>query len=177
MNKDNSNLFIKKSLILLGVGLTLFFAIVYYNFRYVYPRQLDQIRNLNEKYLEGFNHSFSGIVTDYHEVRKTRGDHFGIVTLELKQTDIKNYDPSDTTDIYFCLIKGDKAKVMIPVQYELERKRNTEKFKSIVLGDSLVFDGHRDKFFLYFDKDSISWTPIWLSTDSENRKKKTAYLR
>jgi hypothetical protein len=169
--------FVKRFLIVLGIGSVLFVSIIYYNIRYVYPGQINETRALNKKYFDNFNYSFSGLVTDYYENRKVRGDHFGVVTLELKQTDIDSYDPSDTTNIYFCLIKKGRAKVIVPVQYELERRRKPERFKSIVSGDSLVFDGRRDKFLLYFDNDSISWTPMWISTDTEERSKKTAYLR
>jgi len=154
----------------------MFISVVYYNFRYVYPKQIRETETLNQLYFDNFNYSFSGIVTDYYENREGRGNHFGVVTLNLKQSDTDFYDPSDTTNIYFCVIKNEVAKVLIPVQYDLERIRGTKKYKSIVSGDSLVFNGQKDNFTLYFDNDSVLWTPLWISTDSENRDGIVKYI-
>jgi hypothetical protein len=176
MDKDESRIFIRRFLVLLSVSFVIFVCVVYYNFRYVYPKQMRETEKLNQLYFDNFNYSFSGIVTNYYENRNGRGNHLGVVTLNLKHSDIDFYDPSDTTNIYFCTVKDNVAKVLIPVQYELERIRNTQKYKSIVSGDSLAFNGQKDNFTLYFDNDSISWTPLTISTDSENRDGKVKYI-
>lgn len=176
MDKDDSKVFKRRFLILFSVSFVIFVSVVYYHFVYVYPQQMQETKKLNKLYFDNFNYSFSGIVTDYYENREGRGNHFGVVTLSLKQSDIDFYDPSDSVNIYFCVIKDNAAKVLIPVQYEIERIRGTKKYKSIVSGDSLVFNGQKDNFTLYFDNDSISWTPLTISTDSENRDGKVKYI-
>ena len=165
-------MFVKRFLLLFSIGLILLVAFIYNK----HHSPVEQAKKLNEEYLKEFNYSFSGIVANYVENRESRGEHFGIITLVVKESDIDYYNPKDTTDIYFCTINRSFAKVLIPVQYELEKKRNSEKYNSIVPGDSLVYDGQEDKFILYYDSDSYSWNPLWLSNNSSYRQRLASYL-
>jgi hypothetical protein len=144
-----------------------------YQITYVTPVEVGENKRFNDSLYHNFNYSFSGIVTEYKEINGLRGEHFALVSMKLRQSDVEYYDVGDTSSAYFCLIRYGTAKVMIPILYELARKRMSS---AILAGDSLVFDGQRDKFILYFGGDSTSWEPLSFSSNPKSRNRMTYHL-
>ena len=59
--------------------------------------------------LEDVNLNFSGIVTDIHEVNGYNG--YGIITLNIISSNVKEYDPRNSIEFYYCIIKHGVAEV------------------------------------------------------------------
>ena len=152
--------------LLLIILILLFIFIMIYNLIIVSPKEVIEIKKLNDSIYASFNYSFCGVVSDYYENR-TRGNHYGVATLDLKYSDIAYYNPSDTSDTHFCLIKNKRARVLIPVNFELERIRGRS--LSIQKGDTLLYNGILDKYTLYFGSDSSSWNSLTISINKTDR--------
>ena len=69
------------------------------------PEEMERSKHLNDSIKKTFNYSFAGIVKDYEEHIVSRGLHIGVVTLDVKYADITQFDPRDSSDIYFCILK------------------------------------------------------------------------
>jgi hypothetical protein len=176
MSKVSDKIKDKRGGCVFGVLLMLFFAFFFYKLVFVYPTEVSLNKRLYDSLNAQFNYSFAGIVTHYEEHIVARGEHIGVATVALTYSDVDAFDPSDSSDFYICLIRKSEARVMFSIQYELERKRKAKKHESITVGDSLVFDGLNDRFVLFYGRDSASWSPTWISSDSEEHRRMASYL-
>jgi hypothetical protein len=135
------------------------------------PGEVAETQRFNDSIRSVINYSFSGIVTGYDEKILERGTHISLVTLDLKTSDSLEYhDTNDSSNISFFRVKSGKVRVLFSIQYDLERTRGASNHRSIRVGDSLAFDGLRDKFYLFYPGDSASWSPMWLSTNPDHRR-------
>ena len=86
-------------LICLGlIGILIFF--------FVSGKQSNKINKIG---LSKANLIFSGIVTDVDEVQGYNG--YGIIKMKIISSNIKEYDPRDSIEFYYCLIKHGRAEV------------------------------------------------------------------
>ena len=96
----------------------------------------NSVRNSNQNnkdYFESFNISFSGIVKS----KKHISNGAGIITLEVSQSSLEDYDVRDKFETYLCVIKRNKAEVIM------------NRLFLIKIGDSLVVDSNTRKLNLF----------------------------
>ena len=101
--------------------------------------------NINIKYFSNFNESFKGVIISIDTVSKheqRRLPKLMLVKIELSYTSCMHYSPEDTTNKYFCLIDYPYAELII------------KKSSNIVIGDSLVYRGIKDRIYI---KHGESW--------------------
>lgn len=64
---------------------------------------------VNRESLEKLNLKLQGIVVNVDEVKGYSG--YGIITVRVLKTNIKNYDPRGKVDYYYCVIKDSIAEI------------------------------------------------------------------
>ena len=101
----------------------------------------------HQQYFDNFNVSFAGRVYDYraYEFRKDLqpggGPKFNLYFLEIIKSTVKNYDPSDTTTDFYCIIRDSMAMVIESTWHD-----------SIFVGSILYFNGKVDTMYHYTTK-------------------------
>jgi len=72
-------------------------------------RENERGNEIFERGLEEPGLLFSGIITGIEEVNGYNG--YGIITIEILNSNVNEYDPRDTVDYYYCIIKGKIAEL------------------------------------------------------------------
>ncbi|SRR5579871_967192 len=66
-------------------------------------------RARNKSSFEQTHLIFSGVITKIIEIPSNH--NYGILRLEILNSNVQNYDPRDSVEFYFCIIKGKSAEV------------------------------------------------------------------
>jgi len=115
-----------------------------------------QLKRLNEEYFESFNESFEGRITN---VVNEYDVHTCMLSIELNNSTIEQYDIRESTNDYYVVIKDDRAEVIEHVIYEHDRATESENL--IRPNDYFIFDGQKDSAFLFRDNALIKkWKPM-----------------
>lgn len=77
---------------------------VFISINYTYQQKINQ-------HLENLNVSFSGIVTK----NTLMPNHYHLMSIDISKAVPTHYDVRETEDVYFCVIKGDKAEFVFDV--------------------------------------------------------------
>jgi hypothetical protein len=113
-----------------------------------------------KEYFKNFNISFVGKVNRMHlyesnpGIQPGAGPKFNVYYLRILKSSVKNYDPSDTTDNFYCVIR-DSAAILIEETIH----------DSILVGDLLYYNGKVDTMYHYIIKQRKiikSGREIWL---------------
>ena len=115
-----------------------------------------QLEKLNEEYFESFNESFEGRITN---VVNEYNVHTCMLSIELNNSTIQQYDIRESTNDYYVVIKDDRAEVIEHVIYEHDG--TTESENLIRPNDYFIFEGQKDSAFLFRDNALIKkWKPM-----------------
>lgn len=115
-----------------------------------------QLEKLNEEYFESFNESFEGRITN---VVNEYNVHTCMLSIDLNNSTIEQYDIRESTNDYYVVIKDDRAEVIEHVIYDHDG--TTESENLIRLNDYFIFDGQKDSAFLFRDNALIKkWKPM-----------------
>jgi len=127
-------------LILIGLFIVAFLAIVYYMGTIVAPRREKEELFKNKRYFDNFNESFKGIIVDINTPkRKLKGGvRQSLLKVKLDYSTIMHYEPRDSLSFYFCVLDFPYAEVFL------------EYVDITSIGDSILFDGINDTL-------SIKW--------------------
>lgn len=83
---------------------------VFASIQYIYQQKINQ-------HLENLNINFSGVVTK----DTLMPNHHHVMSVDVTTANPTHYDVRETEEIYFCVLKGDKAEFIIePFKYQLE---------------------------------------------------------
>jgi hypothetical protein len=97
-----------------------------------------------KEYFKNFNISFVGKIYDMrkYEWRKDlqpgAGPKFNIYFLEILKSSVKNYDPSDTSENFYCIIKDSVAMLIEETIHD-----------KMYVGDILYYNGKKDTMYHY----------------------------
>lgn len=114
----------KKILIRLSLVFGLFLLILFFAKR-------KSSKNID--YLKKVNLQLTGIVTDVVKLKQEHG--YGIISLDVISSSIKNYDERTSREAYLGIIKGDKAEIVVTFTAIVKKK------------DSIIIDGINYKVF------------------------------
>jgi len=83
------------------------FGIVLISLFFFYENK--RTENINNKSIKDLDLKFSGVITEIEEVRSYNG--YGIIRLKLINSNQESYDPRDSLDFYYCVVKNGIAEV------------------------------------------------------------------
>ena len=103
----------------------------------------------SEIYFKNFKIEMKGIVI----TKKIISHGAGYVCLDIKETSINDYNPSDSLTTYYCLIKNKRAILC------------ESGISTFEIGDTYVVSSEKDSCYLYDEKGLLKWSSILSKPD------------